>query len=157
MRATGWTSGNWPRSQWETRPTARRDKGVILSTPRSLVNSRGDYAVSLIETQTTSPNSRRRSDFFLHFLSLQLLTIFLSSFHPTSSTTVHSPLSSTHPLTLHRQAQGCQGEGWKASNVMSQKNNISFKTKNSSDTQKPIQTSYCPIVHCIHHRRLHGL
>lgn len=135
----------------------RKDKGVILSTPRSLVNSCGDYAVSLIETQTTSPNSRRRSDFFLHFLSLQLRTIFLCSFHPSSSTTLHSPLSSTHPLTLHRQAQGCQGEGWKASNVMSQKKTSLLKRKTVLTHKKPIQTCYCPIVYCIHHRRLHGL
>lgn len=140
MRATEWTSVNWPpQSQWKTWPTAWRDKGIIRSTLRSLVSSRGDYAASLTETQTTSTNSspQVRKISSSTFCDFSRTHFFTSPFHPPSSTTLHSLLSSAHPFTLHRRVHGCRGEGWRASNVRNQKKeNISFSKTHLWNTQK---------------------
>lgn len=123
---------------------AWRDKGIILSTRRTVVNSHGDYGENLIATQTTSPtHAAGQNYFFLHFLSLRLHPLFFFCvvfFIPHHQQPFTSPLSnrSLH-ITQTSRSKDCGGEAHKPKHVFntdkSKTKHLSFP-ENLSDTKQ---------------------
>lgn len=129
---------------------AWRDKGIILSTRRTVVNSHGDYGENLIATQTTSPtHAAGQNYFFLHFLSLRLHPLFVCFLsHIINNPSL--PRCQTDPFTLHRQAEAKTVGGMLTnqnmfSTLISQKQNISLFPK-TSRTQSRTEVFCRPIL-----------